>query len=89
MNELIHIPRILALDGGDVRGLSSLLILQKLMDEIADRKKDDKPALPYKHFDLICDTSTDRFIAIITSNGMMCNCEIAEIKYYNLLISVS
>src|SRR5271167_2250689 len=31
---LTHIPRILALDGGGVRGLSSLLIVQRLMHEV-------------------------------------------------------
>ena len=31
---LMHIPRILALDGGGVRGLSSLLIVQRLMHEV-------------------------------------------------------
>ena len=31
---LVHMPRILALDGGGVRGLSSLLIVQRLMHEI-------------------------------------------------------
>jgi len=40
MQDLKHIPRILALDGGGVRGLSSLLILQKLMDEVADKQGD-------------------------------------------------
>ena len=31
---LAHMPRILALDGGGVRGLSSLLILERLMQEV-------------------------------------------------------
>ena len=64
MTELKHIPRILALDGGGVRGLSSLLILQKLMDEIAD-KNDGKPVLPCEYFDLICGTSTGGLIALM------------------------
>lgn len=64
MKELKHIPRILALDGGGVRGLSSLLILQKLMDEISD-KNDGKPGLPCEYFDLICGTSTGGLIALM------------------------
>jgi len=62
---LKHIPRILALDGGGVRGLSSLLILQKLMDEVADKQGDGKPALPCEYFDLICGTSTGALIALM------------------------
>jgi patatin-like phospholipase/acyl hydrolase len=65
MKELKHIPRILALDGGGVRGLSSLLILQKLMDEIAHKKDDGRPALPCEYFDLICGTSTGGLIALM------------------------
>ena len=60
-----HIPRILALDGRGVRGLSSLLVLQELMKEIEDKKGDGKPALPYEYFDLICGTSTGGLIAIM------------------------
>ena len=65
MEDLKHIPRILALDGGGVRGLSSLLILQKLMDEVADKKGDGKPALPCEYFDLICGTGTGGLIALM------------------------
>src|SRR5436190_17334602 len=66
--ELRHIPRILALDGGGVRGLSSLLILQKLMREIQRLKGesgDNKPPLPCEYFDLICGTSTGGLIAVM------------------------
>lgn len=67
-----HIPRILALDGGGVRGLSSLLIIEKLMREVQrimiDSGKptpDGKPPLPCEIFDLICGTSTGGLIAIM------------------------
>jgi Patatin-like phospholipase len=63
--EIPHIPRILALDGGGVRGLSSLLILQKLMSEILRLKGDREPPLPCQYFDLICGTSTGGLIAIM------------------------
>jgi len=65
-------PRILALDGGGVRGLSSLLIVQRLMREIhrimiesGQTTPDGKPPLPCQHFDLICGTSTGGLIAIM------------------------
>lgn len=60
-----HIPRLLAFDGGGVRGLSSLLIVQKLMQEVqrlmeeeGRSTSDGKPPLPCEYFDLICGTST-------------------------------
>lgn len=65
LREMKHMPRILTLDGGGVRGLSSLLILQKLMKEVEDLKKDGNVALPCKYFDLICGTSTGGLIAIM------------------------
>ena len=60
-----HIPRILALDGGGVRGLSSLLILQKLMNEIQRLNGESESPLPCQYFDLICGTSTGGLIAIM------------------------
>jgi patatin-like phospholipase/acyl hydrolase len=63
--EIQHIPRILALDGGGVRGLSSLLILEKLMREIKRLNGDSQPLLPCQYFDLICGTSTGGLIAIM------------------------
>lgn len=67
-----HIPRILALDGGGVRGLSSLLIIQRLLQEVqrimeenGQSTADDKPPRPCEYFDLICGTSTGGLIAIM------------------------
>ncbi|KAF8699114.1 Patatin-like phospholipase, partial [Rhizoctonia solani] len=51
--------RLLSLDGGGVRGISSLKILKDIMDRI-------KPgALPCDYFDLIAGTSTGGLIAIM------------------------
>jgi patatin-like phospholipase/acyl hydrolase len=58
-------PRILSLDGGGVRGLSSLLILRELMEEIARRKRSTETPLPCEYFDLIGGTSTGGLIAIM------------------------
>jgi patatin-like phospholipase/acyl hydrolase len=63
--EIKHMPRILALDGGGVRGLSSLLILQRLMQEVQHLNGDSEPPLPCEYFDLICGTSTGGLIAIM------------------------
>ncbi|KAI0543832.1 hypothetical protein F4679DRAFT_567227 [Xylaria curta] len=53
-----HSLRLLSLDGGGVRGLSSLIILQQLMATI-DR---DHPPKPCDYFDLIGGTSTGGYV---------------------------
>jgi patatin-like phospholipase/acyl hydrolase len=51
---------LLALDGGGVRGLSTLYILKSIMDRLNhDRKRNSLPSLkPCEVFDLIGGTST-------------------------------
>jgi patatin-like phospholipase/acyl hydrolase len=51
---------ILSLDGGGVRGLSSLYILKRLMTMLNHGRKGDrlKPVRPCEVFDLIGGTST-------------------------------
>ncbi|EGY21649.1 phospholipase [Verticillium dahliae VdLs.17] len=51
--------RVLSLDGGGVRGLASLMILKKVMDQSCPGKK------PCEVFDMIGGTSTGGFIAIM------------------------
>jgi patatin-like phospholipase/acyl hydrolase len=46
--------RLLTLDGGGVRGLSALMILQELMEKIDP----DCPPRPCDYFDMIGGTST-------------------------------
>lgn len=48
--------KLLCLDGGGVRGLSSLYILQELMKEVADDPQ--HPPKPCYWFDMIGGTST-------------------------------
>jgi predicted acylesterase/phospholipase RssA len=72
-----HLPplRLLSLDGGGVRGLSSLLILQDIMTEVSNSEKklnlrspkDNTPLKPCDYFDLIGGTSTGGIIAILLS----------------------
>ncbi|KAI9149006.1 Phospholipase A I [Paramyrothecium foliicola] len=54
-------PRLLSLDGGGVRGLSSLLILKQLMEAV----NQEAPPKPCDYFDLIGGTSTGGLIAIM------------------------
>jgi patatin-like phospholipase/acyl hydrolase len=59
------IPRVLTFDGGGVRGLSSLLILREIMEDIERRTKADELPLPCDYFDLIGGTGTGGLIAIM------------------------
>lgn len=60
-----HQPRLLSLDGGGVRGLSSLLILREIMEEIQRQSDAEDIPLPCQYFDLIGGTSTGGLIAIM------------------------
>lgn len=53
--------RLLSLDGGGIRGLSSLLILRRLMSAI----NPESPPKPCEHFDMIGGSSTGGLIAIM------------------------
>src|SRR4051812_11008938 len=53
--------RLLSLDGGGVRGLSTLFILKHLMELIDP----ENPPRPCEYFDLIGGTSTGGLIAIV------------------------
>jgi len=57
-------PRILTIDGGGVRGLSSLLILREILDEVGRRNETNAP-LPCEFFEMIGGTSTGGIIAIM------------------------
>lgn len=68
--------RILALDGGGVRGLSEVLILKFLVmrlkheeEQRTGRETVDYPR-PWKLFDLICGTSTGGLLALML--GRLC-----------------
>lgn len=54
--------RLLALDGGGVRGLSALMILEQLMEKI----NPDSPPKPCDYFDMVGGTSTGGWV--ITSS---------------------
>lgn len=71
--ELNHCPRVLSLDGGGVRGLSSLLILREIMEEIGRRTESAETPRPSQYFDLIGGTGTGGIIAIMLGRlGMVC-----------------
>ncbi|KKF94956.1 Vegetative incompatibility protein HET-E-1 [Ceratocystis platani] len=57
--------KVLSLDGGGVRGLSSLLILKKIAEHIRDTEGYTEIQKPYEMFDLIGGTGTGGIIAIM------------------------
>lgn len=59
--ESAHSLNLLCMDGGGVRGLSSLLVLKNLMDNLDP----DNPPRPCEYFDMIGGTSTGGLIAIM------------------------
>jgi patatin-like phospholipase/acyl hydrolase len=61
----VPLPRILSLDGGGVRGLSSLLILRDIMADIENRIGLGATPKPCEYFDLIGGTGTGGLIAIM------------------------
>ena|SRR5579859_133915 len=60
-----NFPRVLSLDGGGVRGLSSLLILREIMENVGHAKGLSETPKPSEYFDLIGGTSTGGLIAIM------------------------
>jgi len=53
--------RLLALDGGGVRGLSALMIVEQLMESV----NPDSPPKPCDYFDMIGGTSTGGYAIVI------------------------
>jgi patatin-like phospholipase/acyl hydrolase len=51
-------------DGGGIRGLSSLLVLQTIMHRIQVEEKLQSPPFPCEYFDLIGGTGTGGYVAI-------------------------
>jgi len=57
--------RVLSLDGGGVRGISSLLILRELLCMVSGELKDGPdPMLPLDVFNIIVGTSTGGYVDI-------------------------
>lgn len=57
--------RLLSLDGGGIRGLSELIIIQTLMEQLRERLSLPRTPKPAEYFDLIGGTSTGGLIAIL------------------------
>ncbi|KAG6916204.1 hypothetical protein DXG01_007834 [Tephrocybe rancida] len=68
--------RLLSLDGGGVRGISSLYILQAIMAKVSPNNPSVKPC---DYFDMICGTSTGGLIAIMLGRLQMTIPECIEV----------
>jgi patatin-like phospholipase/acyl hydrolase len=85
--------KLLALDGGGIRGLSELLIIKEVMhklmiEENTRRKSDGQPSLtklpkPCDYFDLIGGTSTGGIVALMLGRLRM-DVDTASDSYNNL-----
>src|SRR5208282_1112420 len=66
-SDAVRRPRILSLDGGGVRGLSSLLILRGIMEEIGRQaiQRIDHTPLPCQYFDLMGGSGMGGVIAMM------------------------
>jgi patatin-like phospholipase/acyl hydrolase len=64
-----HPKRILALDGGGLRGILSLSILQKIEEILRNRHGDNDNFRLCHYFDLISGTSTGSIIAAMIAIG--------------------
>ena len=76
--DISHQPRVLALDGGGVRGLSSLVILREIMEEMQRLAKLNETPHPCNYFDLIGGTSTGGLIAIMLGRLKMVQFRISQ-----------
>ncbi|KAJ9642435.1 hypothetical protein H2199_004816 [Coniosporium tulheliwenetii] len=74
--------RLLSLDGGGIRGLSSLIILQHIMSGVNASRAADDQLHPWQVFDMIGGTSTGGIIAIMLGRLRMNldECEDAYLK---------
>jgi patatin-like phospholipase/acyl hydrolase len=68
--------RILSLDGGGVRGISSLYVLKELMVQIERERRTSiqdapVPLRPCEVFDLICGTGTGGLVALMLGRLQM------------------
>ncbi|KAK2465426.1 hypothetical protein APHAL10511_002780 [Amanita phalloides] len=74
--------RILVIDGGGMRGLASLLVIDAIMKEIT--KKTGRSLLPCQVFDLLCGTSVGGFVSILIGRlGLDCQ---AAINIYETVV---
>jgi len=78
--EISHQPRILSLDGGGVRGLSSLVVLREIMEEVQRQAKLTETPRPCDYFDLIGGTSTGGLIAIMLGRLKMVRFQLSSVS---------
>lgn len=75
--------RILSLDGGGIKGYSTLLILKRIMQSLQNQAGRQEVPLPCEVFDLIAGTSTGGLIAVMLGRLHM---NIDEcIRYYEIV----
>lgn len=79
------IKKILVLDGGGIRGLSEIILLQEIMDRLSRERgcPEGTAIAPWEEFDMICGTSTGGLLAIMLGRLRM-SLDSAEKAYKTL-----
>lgn len=74
--------RLLSLDGGGIRGLSSIKVLQDIMSTVNIGRPADSHLHPWQFFDMIGGTSTGGLLAIMLGRLRMSldDCELAYLQ---------
>ncbi|KAF7925221.1 hypothetical protein EAE99_006085 [Botrytis elliptica] len=82
--------RLLSLDGGGIRGLSELIILDEIMNRLKYTLKSSVDLIPADYFDMICGTSTGGLIALLlgrlrfsTSEAIRCYASLGKEIFKN------
>lgn len=83
-----RVRKLLSLDGGGVRGLSSIIILGELLKKINGRRNLSEKKEPWQEFDLIGGTSTGGLLATMLGRLRMGTDE-CEKKYAELSEAIS
>jgi predicted acylesterase/phospholipase RssA len=85
-----NVKFVLSIDGGGFRGLSCLLVLESLLENLglaAENQSGQQPIRPCDIFDMICGTSTGGILAILLGRlGLTCGQAITE--YKSLMIAL-
>ena len=72
-------------DGGGIRGLAELLILQEIMERIQVQEHREEAPLPCDYFDLIGGTGTGgSVVAVIVTSSVLCT----HTQFFSSLIAL-
>lgn len=74
-----RVRKLLSLDGGGVRGLSSIIILGEILKKVNGKRNGSEKKEPWQEFDLIGGRSTGGLLAIMLGRLRMSTAECEKI----------